>query len=200
MDVSLLIESPTFTLTLPDEHGETLSSGDPAVRAMTDLRLSPVSVTRPDVTIELALLKMKQAGVRFLFVCDPSDRLTGSITSYDIQGEKPLVFMQSQPAVRAWREIRVQDVMEPVSQWRVLDYRQLPRLSVGDIVTLLIRAGRRHLLVVESAVALPGAAPNPPDKVVRGIFSASRIERMLGLTVQIEPRPSTFAEFERVIA
>ena len=195
MDPSLLLKVPGIALALPNEQSEffRLSRADSAVRAMTDLRLSPVSTTLPDSSIEAALSKMKQAGVRFLFVIDADGGLLGSITSHDIQGEKPLQFMQSTNGIRAWREILVQYVMEPMSQWRVLDFRHLQTLTVGDVVTLLVQAGRRHLVVVESA-------PNPSGKLVRGLFSASRIQHLLGISIDIEVRPTTFAEIERLIA
>jgi hypothetical protein len=87
----------------------------------------------------------------------------------------------------------VRDVMEPLEAWRVLDFADLSHLTVDDAVALLKYAGKRHLVVVENA-------KSGRVQVARGIISASRIQRLMGVPIEIEPRATTFAEIEKRIA
>lgn len=195
MDPAALLQTPLKPLVFadPDADPDRVSGGDPAVRVMTDLRLGPVSVTTHDSSISDALATMKDAGVRFLFVLDEARQLIGSVSSYDIQGEKPLQFMQSSSGERGWRDVQVRDVMEPLASWNVLDFADVQRLTVDELVALLQHAGKRHLVVVEKTKA-------GRSQVVRGIVSAARIQRLLGAPIEIEPRATTFAEIEKRIA
>ena len=195
MDPASLLQTPSKPLVFadPDASPDRVTGRDPAVRVMTDLRLGPVSVTTHDSSISEALATMKDAGVRFLFVLDEGRKLIGSVTSYDIQGEKPLQFMQSSSGERGWRDVQVRDVMEPLASWKVLDFADLPRLTVDAVVTLLQHSGMRHLVVVENTKA-------GRSQVVRGIISAARVQRLLGTSIEIESRATTFAEIEKRIA
>jgi CBS-domain-containing membrane protein len=194
MDPTRLLQSPRLPLALADGPSEAprVSPADPARRVMTDLALGPVSVAASDSPIDVVLRTMKDAGVRFLFVLDDAGRLVGSVGAHDIQGEKPLQFLGTAGGGRTWRDVRVQDVMEPVSEWRVLDVGQVDRLTVRDVVALLADAGRRHLVVVADA---PGGGQR-----VRGLFSASRVQQQLGVSLDAGGRATTFAEIERAIA
>ncbi len=195
MDPAALLQIPSRPLVFSDPDAEPVrvAGADPAIRVMTDLRFGPVSVTAHDITIGAALASMKDAGVRFLFVLDEAGSLIGSVSSYDIQGEKPLQFMQTSSGDRGWNDVQVRDVMVPLASWQVLDFGAVSRLSVNDVVVLLVHAGKRHLVVVEGTKS--GAS-----QVVRGIFSASRVQRLLGAAIEIEPRATTFAEIEKRIA
>lgn len=195
MDPAALLQIPSKPLVFsdPDADPVRVAGADPAIRVMTDLHSGPISVTPHDSSISEALARMKDAGVRFLFVLDEAGALIGSISSYDIQGEKPLQFMQSSSGERGWRDVQVRDVMEPLASWQVLDFSEVSRLSVNDVVALLVHAGKRHLVIVEETKR--GAS-----QVVRGLFSASRVQRLLGKAIEIEPRATTFAEIEKRIA
>ncbi len=65
--------------------------------------------------------------------------------------------------------------------------------SVGDLVATLQRFGRNHLLVVDAGDAVT------PQRV-RGVISRSQIERQTGLSIDITPIATTFAEIERALA
>lgn len=61
---------------------------------------------------------MIHAGVRLLFVTGRDSRLTGLVTSNDIQSEKPIRHMQEVECVDqtcSRREIQVKDIMTPVA-------------------------------------------------------------------------------------
>jgi CBS-domain-containing membrane protein len=143
---------------------------------MTDFRSAPLVTTRCKVSIEDALQQMKLAGARFAFVVGSDQQLLGSITSYDIQGEKPVQYMLSagcSESVHVWRDVRVEHIMEPVVNWRVLAYAQVLRMSAAEMAALLAESGQRYLVVVEDAA-------DARTHQIRGLFSAARLQALLG--------------------
>lgn len=191
-----LLEPPKGRLLMrpPGDHAY-LSPTDPASQAMTDFRNGPMITTPASTSIELALQQMKLSGARFTFVVDDHGALVGSVTSYDIQGEKPIRFMQSfdhSLGTGAWRDVTVEDIMEPVAEWHVLDHSAIARLTIGDVASLVSDAGRRYLVVVERTK--DGGAQQ-----VRGLFSGARIQMLLGTAAPGVATAHTFAEIEREI-
>lgn len=148
----------------------------PATLAMTDFRSAPLITTNFDTSIEDSLNQMKLSGARFAFVLGPGRRLVGSITSYDIQGEKPVQYMLStggSETTTAWRDVQVENIMEPVERWRVLDFTQVALMTVAEMATLVAASGERYVVVVEPAA-------DPQQRQVRGLFSAARLQLLLG--------------------
>ncbi len=172
---------------MPEVPG--VSPNDPAVSVMTDFTKQPIFSIRGDAAIDQALLYMKAVGVRFLFVLDGENRLAGVVTSTDIQGEKPLRYLQSVDCTLAScsrEDVLVRHVMIPVEQWEVSDYSDVERARVSHVVESFRVAGRRHLVVTENGM-------------VRGIFSATRVEQALGIQLDIVRTARSFAEIESVL-
>ena len=96
--------------------------------------------------------------------------IAGLITSYDIQGERPLQFLQASNQ-RRHSDICVGHIMTPWDELPLLDYESLRSLSVAGVHELLLGAGLTHLLVVE----MNGNGP----ALVRGLLSRSELERRL---------------------
>src|ERR1700692_469015 len=92
----------------PTEYPD-LKLRDPAVHGMTDfMHKFPISVA-PERPIDEALADMMRFGVRALLVIS-GENVVGLITSYDIEGARPLEFSQRSNITR--REyIRVGDIM-----------------------------------------------------------------------------------------
>ena len=191
-----LLESPKSRLLMrpPGDHAY-LSPTDAASQAMTDFRNGPMITTPASTSIELALQQMKLSGARFAFVVDDRGALVGSVTSYDIQGEKPIRHMQSLDrslTTGAWRDITVEDIMEPIADWQVLDYSAVGRLTIGDVASLMADTGRRYLVVAERT-------KDSEAKQVRGLFSGARIQMLLGTAAPGVAPANTFAQIEREI-
>ncbi|MCC7079075.1 MAG: CBS domain-containing protein [Burkholderiales bacterium] len=161
---------------------------DPALAVMTDLgRVSAVVIGLND-TIDEALARMKQRGVRSLLVIDAQRRVLGLVTARDILGEKPMRFVEAH-GVRH-EEIVVRDVMTPVERLEALDFGDVRAAKVGHIVATLRQSGRQHALVTD------------PDGRIRGIFSATQIARQLGVNSQsVNPTEiaQTFSEIEALL-
>lgn len=170
-------------------HAETrpvtrVSPADPAVTVFTDFAKTAVFSIGEDAGIDQSLLYMKAVGVRFLFVRDASNALVGLVTTTDIQGEKPLRYIQATHCTRA--DLLVKHVMTPVGSWEVIDYFEVERAKVSQVVDSFKAVGRRHLVVVENAL-------------VRGIFSATRVEKALGIQLDIVRTARSFAEIETAV-
>ncbi len=163
----------------------------PAIDLMTDFWRSPI-VTVPDsLQIDRALEIMVLASVRFCFVVDAAGRAVGNITSYDIQGEKPIRFCQAalgQSLSRA--DVRIGDIMEPLDTWQIVTFEDAKRASIETVMRTFKACGRRHLVVVEGLSNAP---------IVRGLFSATRFEAETGLQIDVYSVPKTFAEIEQAL-
>jgi CBS domain-containing protein len=178
------------------EHRRTrLALDDAALELMTDLRRVPPINVRADTSIEVALQGMVLSGVRFLFVVDGAQALVGSITAYDIQGEKPLLYLQSVDGTlgsRTHREIEVKHVMEPVAEWMVLLRPRVAGLRVRHVAAMFEETRRRHLVVVDPEREGRGGE-------VCGLFSATQLERELGISLSDTPRAERFVDIQQAL-
>ena len=170
---------------------ESVTLKNPAVDVMTDLRqVSAYSVSMGQ-TIERALERMKKRGVRLLLVTDEQGNVYGLITARDIQGEKPVKLaskMGQEP-----KDLRVRDLMTLGGKLEVLQYDDVLRAKVGNVVATLRDAGRQHALVVDSDPTRDG------ETALRGIFSLAQIGKQMGLSMESAERATTFADIEQAI-
>jgi CBS-domain-containing membrane protein len=167
---------------LPDS----VTPDTPAVFVMTDLRQVPAVSVSPRATINAALDRMRHKNVRMLFVADEDDTLLGLITTTDIQGEKAIRYLEQNGSSRD--DILVSHLMTPQQRLEVLDLDEVLRARIGDIVATLKTAGRQHALVVEGLIA--------GQPIVRGIFSATQIGRLLKEPFETIGAARSFAELE----
>jgi hypothetical protein len=144
-----------------------LRAGDSALQAFTDFTVEYPFMVDEDRKIDDALQDMIQHGVRALLTMR-AGRMTGLITSYDIQGEKPLQFLQGSHNGRH-QDICVGHIMTPLQRCPAIDFSVLQRLTAGEVYRNLYEGGLTHLLVVESS--------EDDSSVVRGIVSRSWLER-----------------------
>ncbi len=150
--------------------GQGLSPGDPAILAVTDFtREHPVTID-PERQIDDALDDMIRMGVRALLVVR-DQRIVGLITSYDIQGERPLQFLQSS-TYSLHRDIRVAHIMTPWHVLTAINWETLQTMRAGDLLQVLDHAGVTHIIVVE-ADRLGSSC------VVRALVSRARLIRQL---------------------
>ena len=166
-----------------------LGYDDPALRVMTDLKqVTPFSIS-PFSSLEDANNKMIIAGVRLLFVTGNNGVILGLITATDLLGEKPVLYLHEHGGSR--ETIQVQDIMTPANELEALDFHEVERASVGDIVKTLEQCGRQHLIVYQTQ--------SNSDYILRGIFSSTQISRQLGTPLTLAPRANTFAQLNRAI-
>jgi CBS domain containing-hemolysin-like protein len=181
---------PAGTTVIEFDHGRpgSVTPESPASDVMTDLRHTPAFTTEADATANHALQKMMHAGVRLLLVTNSARHVVGLITARDLMGEKPVRAATENQIPRD--AVTVAQCMVPQQHIEVLDYAEVLRSTVAEIVLTLRHSGRQHALVLES--------DGPP--CVRGIFSAVRIGRQLGVDISAEGPVQSFAELEQAIA
>src|SRR5262249_40642298 len=126
-----------------------LALTDPATHVVTDFTWEqPVTVTE-DRSIDDALRDMMLAGVRALLVVR-DDAVTGLITSYDIQGERPLQFLLTSNYTRH-DEIEVGHIMTPWERVPRLDWRDVCAARVNDVVSFFMKTDTTHVVLIEQA-------------------------------------------------
>jgi CBS domain-containing protein len=137
---------------------------------MTDFR-ERASVTVPDTAlIDEALEHTRHTGVRCAFAIDDRRSIVvGLITAYDITGEKPMQFMQSQAIPR--REVLVSDIMLEISECPVADIKQIERATVAAMSNMFAKSQFTHVPVMETS--------DTGEQRLRGLLSAAKVKRLL---------------------
>ncbi|HEX4152659.1 MAG TPA: CBS domain-containing protein [Steroidobacteraceae bacterium] len=149
--------------------GQSLELGDPAVYAVTDFKRDYPMTVDAERQIDDALSDMIRLGVRALLVAK-EQRLIGLITSYDIQGERPIQFLQSSNYSRHL-DVRVIHVMTPWDELMVLDWEELEAARAANLLLVFEQTNLTHLLVVEGN--------RKSAATVRALASRARLARQL---------------------
>jgi len=87
-------------------------------------------------------------------------------------------------------EVLVRDIMTPRDSIEVLRLEDVRRARVGDLVATLKNMGRQHAIVVD---AVDG------QMRICGLFSSTRISRLLGKTLEVAETARTFSEIEAAL-
>jgi len=168
----LKTSTPASDILQPGNDPWQVELKDPAVSVMTDFRVRAMFTVRPDETIDEALNKMKVAGLRIAFVKEKgAEKILGSITSYDIMGEKPMRYLQSVGFADrgvTHKDIRVADIMEHAKDWIVADMKDVEQANVQNILEALQKCGKTHMPVLETG----------KETRLRGLFSSAKILRL----------------------
>jgi len=150
--------------------GQQLAPGDPAIYAITDFKRDYPMTVEAERQIDDALTDMIRLGVRALVVAK-DQRLVGLVTSYDIQGERPMQFLQSSNYSRH-QDIRVMDVMTPWDELFALDWESVESARAAELLAVFEQRNLTHLLIVE-------IDRKTSHSVVRALASRSRLLRQL---------------------
>jgi CBS-domain-containing membrane protein len=150
--------------------GQRLEPGDPAIYAITDFKRDYPMTVEPERQIDDALTDMIHLGLRTLLVAK-EQRLIGLVTSYDIQGERPIQFLQSSNYSRH-QDIRVMHVMTPWDELLALDWESVESARAGELLALFQRTNLTHVLIVE-------VDRKTSRSMVRALASRARLLRQL---------------------
>lgn len=172
---------------------------NPAVDVMTDFTYIQPCTTGVDVPIDTALEYMKTSGVRSLLVTDDAEDVIGLVSSYDIQGEKPIKLIEQSRLPR--KDITIGQVMTPKRQLEFVDMLSVRSARVGHVVATLRELELRYLLVSQVGEQEEIPLQGLPDtymrgtewepleipsrasdrRWIRGLFSAAQLGRQLGV-------------------
>lgn len=152
-----------------------LSPDSPALGAMTDLRrVTALTVERTN-TLAATRERMQKLGVRMLLVTGATGAVMGIVTVTDLDSGRPEKIASKtgeQPD-----ELQVQDIMTLRGRIEVLPLGDVERANVGQVLSSLREAGRRHALVLDS-----GTTADSPE--ICGIFSLTRLCGQIGLPIR----------------
>lgn len=162
---------------------------EPALNLLTDLRHSACVVASHRDGLDQTLHLMLRAGVRMVFVAGADGQLVGMVTAEDIQGERPVVRASSQKVHHG--ELTLSDVMIPVSHWDTVDLAQVRTARLGDVAATMHEHGLRYLLVTQTKNG---------STMLRGLFSARRLEMAMNTTIEPDLHSRSFAELEQALA
>jgi CBS-domain-containing membrane protein len=164
-----------------------------ALEVMTDLTKLRASTIAPNENIADAEHEMMHQGVRLLFVVTELPCVEGIVTLADFYGDKPMRIIATRSLGHASRaDIQVRDVMTPIESIEAVDFLQLCKASVGDVVETLRKFGRQHLLVIESATT------DTPARI-RGLISQTQVEKQLGRSIVTVEVARDFTEIEAAL-
>ncbi|HEX5687265.1 MAG TPA: hypothetical protein VFY73_24885 [Ideonella sp.] len=170
------------------QASQTATLTDPAISQMTDLRLAAcVKVDHRD-GIAPTLHVMQRAGVRMAFVTGIAGELIGLVTADDLQGERPMLRAMADHI--GVEELTLDQVMTPRAEWQVVDAWQIEHCRLGNVAATMREHGLRYLLVAERSTT---------STEVCGLFSARRLELVLGVELGSGPLSRSFAELEAVL-
>lgn len=162
---------------------EQVELASPALDVMTDLtRVTAVSIN-PCAGLEEARERMIASGVQLLFVTNQFHQVLGIITKTDLSGQKAVNYVSEVGG--KIDELMVRDIMTPRHRLEVLDYQELTRSRVGDVVTTMKRMGRQHALVVET---------DDGQQFIRGVLSTTQLSKQLGDTITTSEYAGSFAD------
>lgn len=167
-------------LSTPSEPtGLTLES--PALLFFTDFQKTPPLTINWDLSAIDAKSIMISTHVRLKFVTDNGGHFIGIITA-DSLADRKVIQKVSQGSERS--EILVTDLMTCKSELKALDYDEVAKSRISDVISTLKDSGEQHCLVICQK-----------DHEIRGIISASDISRKLHLPIFIQSASSFYRVF-----
>jgi CBS domain-containing protein len=150
-----------------------LALTDPALHLATDFVWEQPITVPEERSVDDALREMIRAGVRALLVVR-DEVVSGLITSYDIQGERPLQFLTASGYSRH-DEIEVHHIMTAWERVPTLDWQMLRRAQVSNVAAFFKSSTATHVVILEQT--------DEETSAVRGLISRSRLERQLGHSI-----------------
>ena len=160
---------------------------DPALTVMADFQQRPPYSTSMNTPIYEALQQMKLLAVKSLFVINAENQIVGHISTRDIQGNKATMLANQLDLKMV--DMTVKQLMLPPEQLHILYFGELSNMRVGHIVRLLHELGVNYVFVIDEENG---------TKVVRGLFSISRISQQLGENVMSDLSSHSLIEMNRV--
>jgi CBS domain containing-hemolysin-like protein len=161
----------------------------PALDVMTDLTKVKAATVPPSIGLREAEQVMIHQGVRMLFAVREMPRIEGLVTTTDLHGDAQMRLVE-QRGLR-YDELTVADVMTPLAMLDAIEYSELGRATVGNVVATLRRLGRNHLLVADGGDGTLGR--------VRGVISRTQVERQLGVPIPMTEVANSFPDVVQML-
>lgn len=165
----------------PDEE---VTVNSPALDVFTDFtRTKPLVIDADTKAVDTERL-MQKAHVRLKVVVDHETRFLGIISLQDLNSQQ-MVIKISEGEKR--EELCVVDFMQPRSRLKGLEFSDLSKASILEVIKALKDSPQQHCIVVDK-----------DQRRLRGIISASDIVRKLRLPLNLLNDPS-FADIYKAV-
>jgi len=161
------------------EDQQTLTLDSPALDALTDFSHHPAVKIDCDVLVSDLKQHMARGHARRYLVVDHNERFLGMLTGKDMEGDK---YRRMASLGIPSEDIRVGDIMEASSELRAVDWAEVEKVTVRDLIASLEREHCDHLIVVD-----------PHQGCIRGVFSAHDLAPQLHCAIEISHSP-TFSD------
>ena len=164
MSMKMYSIEETYRLVWPDNFRH-FTMDSPALSVVTDFRFTMPLVIESDTPAYDLEELMTKAHERFKLVVDSDNRFIGLVALEDLQHPD---FLARIAAVYTRDSLTVSEVMRPRHTLQALDYPDLEKATIRDIIESLKDFDYHHCLVVDRGA-----------EEVRGLVSASDIEKHL---------------------
>jgi len=163
------------------EEATGLTMDSSALHFFTDFKkITPLVIESTVSAVEVKRL-MQKAHVRLKLVLNESGEFVGIISAEDLIDRK-IVQKVSEGSIRG--EIALSDLMKPKRNLKALDYKEVCKASIAQVISKLRDSSEQHCLVVDR-----------DNHKIRGIFSVNDIARTLHLPIDIPDKSSFYKVF-----
>lgn len=174
---------PADELVWPDQARQ-VALDSPALTIFTDFKeQTPLIIDVTTTAVEAEHL-MKQEHVRMKMVVDKDGKFVGIVDSNDLN-ERELLKRIAKGNSR--NDIMAADFMRRKKTLKALDYEEVEKSTVEDVIETLKRSGQQHCLVIDRK-----------SHQIRGVISASDLARHLSLPIDINTDSSFLAIFKAI--
>lgn len=168
-----------------------IGSDDSAIHLLTDFTEHKVPALSSNMSVSEARLWMKLADTPVKLVENQAGDCLGLLTIQDVNSERPMMLANRYGV--ALDDLRVRDIMRPLSELPAIHYRDLRRATVGDLVNTFRDVHEEYLLVLDDD------RQHPPRTYLRGLISARELAQRLDLSIDLEHRATRFYEIVSVV-
>ncbi len=169
----------------PDQS-DPLTTDSPALAVLTDFTEQQPLMLEQSTPLDEAIALMKRTHARLKLVIDAKETFRGIISLADLLSLK--VMRASQDTGLGRNDLVVGDIMTPRSSLHAVDYSDLARARIGDLLATMKDFGDHYVLVVDGA-----------RRSIRGIVSANDISHGLHIPIQIGERANSFSDIYRAV-
>ncbi|TGD73031.1 CBS domain-containing protein [Mangrovimicrobium sediminis] len=168
------------------DRADPLTTDSPALAVLTDFTEQQPLMLEQSTPLDEAIALMKRTHARLKLVIDARETFRGIISLADLLSLK--VMRASQDTGLGRNDLVVGDIMTPRSSLHAVDYGDLARARIGDLLATMQDFGDHYVLVVDGE-----------RRSVRGIVAANDISRGLHIPVQIGERANSFSDIYRAV-
>lgn len=168
-----------------------IGSEDSAVHLLTDFSEQRLSVLNSDMSVSEAKLWMRLADTSFKVVENQAGDCLGILAIEDVNGEKAMSLANRQGV--PMKDVRVRDIMRPISELPAIHYRDLRAATVGDLVSTFREVHQGYLLVLDDD------RHEPSRTYLRGLVCAEELLHRLDLSIDLGHRATKFYEIVNVV-